>query len=58
METGRLFTKQRRTGDRPSFEYNFWQRDMIPYDGEITRENINESIYGEQGATNTAKVSV
>ncbi len=44
IETGRLFTKQRRRGDLPSFEYDFWQRDMIPYDGEITKENINKAL--------------
>jgi len=44
IDTGRLYTKQRSRGNLPSFEYNFWQRDMIPYDGEITKDNIDASL--------------
>lgn len=37
---GELFTKSKPRGGFPSFEYDFWQSEMVPYTEEVTMDNL------------------
>jgi hypothetical protein len=45
VDVGDLYTKSKPRGNFPSFEYDFWQSEMVPYDGEVTMKNL-QTILG------------